>query len=406
MHHPPAYDEYANKPKPKWYWETPDGSWVGVWGYDWADLIGINVTKASSDISYEVWQPDNRADKLYEAEIARRVMHKQFPAVRKSYWFGLHKRRYWFSKAILKALYECNGDNTILVLSTSHIHLTKQMVGHKLKILHVHFINTKLLLPIPLTVFNPVRFLHRFLYNIKQRNIVKSFKYLVTENTEGTDEIKSINPIVKVYNQRWEIDLAYWQRNFSKQEARNALKIPKNQYIFVLSQRLVPEYQIDKLIRVISQLRSNKDFRFIITGHGKRDYEAYLKDMVEKNGLQEKVSFVGYVSEEDLKKYMIAANIFMTVPIMFAGSVGAIKAMCLETPVFHVSEGSTYELLKQHDAGLIVSPTSYEQWKNEIESLLDGKVVKTVPRSFLEEHYNWKNIANDWLNIFFTVIEG
>ena len=95
MDHPPAYEEYADKPRPEWNWNNSKGSWVGVWGYDWADLIGIYLTTYFPDIKYEVWQPDYRADKIYSAEISQGVVHKQFPTFEKAYFFGLKRRTHF-----------------------------------------------------------------------------------------------------------------------------------------------------------------------------------------------------------------------------------------------------------------------------------------------------------------------
>ncbi len=45
MNHAPAYVEYENKPRPTVNWDTPTGSWVGIWGYDWSDQIASEILK-------------------------------------------------------------------------------------------------------------------------------------------------------------------------------------------------------------------------------------------------------------------------------------------------------------------------------------------------------------------------
>jgi len=80
--HPPAYELYINEPRPKINWNTPNGSWVGIWGYDWADQIGNEILKRTNKFSFEVWQPDLRADKIYEHKFENGLIHKLFPANR------------------------------------------------------------------------------------------------------------------------------------------------------------------------------------------------------------------------------------------------------------------------------------------------------------------------------------
>ena len=86
--HPP-YEEYSNKPRPKWNWDTETGTWVGIWDYEWGDLIGKSLIQYSDRIEFEVWQTDLRADKIYTAELGERLVHKNFPA-RKQYTLSLH----------------------------------------------------------------------------------------------------------------------------------------------------------------------------------------------------------------------------------------------------------------------------------------------------------------------------
>ena len=55
LYHPPAYEAYINQPRPEINWDTPDGNWVGIWGYDWPDVIGNEVLKLTDELEYDVW---------------------------------------------------------------------------------------------------------------------------------------------------------------------------------------------------------------------------------------------------------------------------------------------------------------------------------------------------------------
>ena len=66
MSTPPAYEIYKGEQRPEINWETNDNSWVGIWGYDWGDLLGNAILSQTNEFEFEVWQNDLRADRIYE----------------------------------------------------------------------------------------------------------------------------------------------------------------------------------------------------------------------------------------------------------------------------------------------------------------------------------------------------
>lgn len=94
----PPYEIYGDSKKPEFVFELADGNWAGIWGYDWSDQIGKNVTKLDKDIIFEIWQPDLRADRVYSVELSERVNHKLFPALLKKNILG----NYCYSDKLLK----------------------------------------------------------------------------------------------------------------------------------------------------------------------------------------------------------------------------------------------------------------------------------------------------------------
>lgn len=407
MGHSPDYKSYADKPRPKWNWDTKDGEWVGIWGYDWGDLLGKEVTKIDESISFEVWQVDSRADKIYEAEIAPRIIHRNFPAKKKEYWFGLRKRSYWYSDHIINQIAHQDRKRTLLIVPASYDPFRERIVRMfpTYPILHNHFINTVLLLPQQIKTSNPIKIIHYSLRSKVYKRHLKRIKYLRCLKVPEWDDIMRINPEIKLKSCRLGIDLDYWSAAKSKNEARKELNIPEEDFVFVLSQRLVPEYQIDKFLEVVSRLKTTRKFSVYITGHGTPEYQQYLFNLARDFSLTDKVLFIGRVTDDELRDYFIAADLFVTVPIMFGGSNGAKKAMAVGTPILHVTLGSTYYDLKKYNAGVLVSPTNYVQWKKELEEIVDGKKVGKIDRKEVEKLYGWKDIAKQWVDLFNIVIQ-
>jgi len=395
----PKYAEYADKPRPKYNWDTKDGQWVGIWGYDWGDLHLKSLVEYYDNYDCEIWQPDLRADKIYSAQLCENLIHRNFPAkmIKSFYRFKLRKELY--SKSIIEELKKYDDNNTVLMLPATV--RTKWMVSilgsiRNAKHIYYIYINDSKLLPLKISCLNPLKALSTYLINKEKLQWLKNMNILLTSysDSEAVKKAEQINPNLKASKFVWGLDLDYWYPVIDKEAARKKLKIPAEAFVILLSQRLVPEYQVDRFIEVIAQIKPVKPFVCYITGFGLPDYKSYLQGLVERFGLNNKICFVGYVSDEELRNYMIASDLFVTVPTVFAGSTGAIKEMAIGRPVFTVNSGSTYYFLKEQNAGIFVSPTDYEEWGHKLESIINGEIiVKTVKREIVTNYYSWEKTA-------------
>ena len=395
----PKYAEYADKPRPKYNWDTKDGQWVGIWGYDWGDLHLKSLVEYYDNYDCEIWQPDLRADKIYSAQLCENLIHRNFPAkmIKSFYRFKLRKELY--SKSIIEELKKYDDNNTVLMLPATV--RTKWMVSilgsiRNAKHIYYIYINDSKLLPLKISCLNPLKALSTYLINKEKLQWLKNMNILLTSysDSEAVKKAEQINPNLKASKFVWGLDLDYWYPVIDKEAARKKLKIPAEAFVILLSQRLVPEYQVDRFIEVIAQIKPVKPFVCYITGFGLPDYKSYLQGLVESFGLNNKICFVGYVSDEELRDYMIAADLFVTVPTMFAGSSGVLKEMAIGRPIFTVCSGSTYYFLKEQNAGIFVSPSDYEEWRHKLESIINGEIiVKTVKREIVTNYYSWKKTA-------------
>ena len=395
----PKYAEYADKPRPKYNWDTKDGQWVGIWGYDWGDLHLKSLVEYYDNYDCEVWQPDFRADKIYAAKLCKNLIHRNFPAKTIKRFSRFKLREEVYSQSIIDEFKKYDTDNTVFMLPTTV--RTKWMVSilesiRNAKHLYYNYLNDALLLPSKINTLNPFKAYNRYLINKEKLKWLKKITVLLTgySDPEALNKAEEINPNLKAIKFVWGLDFDYWYPVIDKETARKKLKIPAEAFVILLSQRLVPEYQVDRFIEVIAQIKPVKPFVCYITGFGLPDYKSYLQGLVESFGLNNKICFVGYVSDEELRDYMIAADLFVTVPTIFGGSGGALKEMAIGRPIFTVSSGSTYYFLKEQNAGIFVSPTDYEEWRHKLESIINGEIiVKTVKREIVMDHYSWKKTA-------------
>lgn len=391
--------EYENQPRPEFVWFNPKGEMIGIWGFEWGDLFLKAIADYYPEYECEVWQPDLRADKIYTAELQPRLLHKKFPASISTRVKRFRITHETYSSLIIEEICKQDIQGTIFMLPAKMYTYWLDRIIKSIRnanILYYNFLNSRLMLPSPINTYNPLKAINRWLINREKTKWLKRVKHLLTtnDNSEAISEIRKKNRNITIYYFLWGLALDFWKPVLKKQEARRSLGIPKDLFVIVLSQRLVPEYQIDKFIEVMSRVKPKREFVCYITGHGTKNYERHLRELAGKYKVKEIVNFVGFVTDDKLRSLLISADLFATLPIMFAGSGGAAKAMAVGCPVLHVNMGYTYEFLKEHNAGEYVGPQNYDEWVEKLALIIDGKPIKTIPREIIEKNFNWKSTAD------------
>lgn len=394
----PKYAEYENQPDPEYCWINQDGLRIGISGLDFGDLICKTLVDYYSEYDCEVWQPDLRADKIYSAQFQDRFVHRNYPAIIRKIVKRCKFVDEIYSETIIKQIGEYDDKDTVFMLPAKEysLWLTEILATIKMsKILYFYFLNNEMLLTNPIHTVNPLKAVNRLLLNREKLLGMREVRDLLISNNnpEAQNKLQQKYPLLRMFFFKNGMDLDFWRPVMSKSEARKLLAIPSDSFVIVLSQRLIPDYQIDRFIETVSRINPIRNFVCYITGLGFREYEEFLKNLVAHNGQQDRIHFVGFVNDEILRNYFIAADLFATVPIISAGSFGAKKCMAIGTPILHVTSGSTYEFLKEHNAGEFVSPTDYDSWVPKLQEIIDGKPVRTIPREVIEMNFSWKSTA-------------
>lgn len=391
--------EFEKQPRPEFSWEQKNGKMVGIWGLEWGDLIMKAVADYYEEYECEVWQPDTRAQKTYSAQLRKNLVHHNFPAVVRRKFSKFKFREKLCSEKYTDEIRHNDNQDTIFLVPVSIHRLWFRraiMQVRKADLLYITLLNSELMLTGPVETRNPLKAIYRRYQNFIKDKWMKRVRNLLVQNDnpKAIVKIKAAYPLMNVHLFQMGLDLNFWKPLQLKQESRILLGIPADIFVIVLSQRLVPLYQIDRFIEVVSRLKTKREFICYITGHGSKEYEDYLHGLVEKHDLEDKIRFVGFVTDEELRSYFIAADIFATVPLKFAGSGGAQKCMALGTPILHVRSGCTYELLKENNAGVFVDPMNYDEWVEKLEEIINGKEVKAISRDVAENILSWGKTAD------------
>jgi glycosyltransferase involved in cell wall biosynthesis len=402
MNHPPAYKWYADQPRPAANWDTPAGQWVGIWGYDWPDQLGRAVRAETSEFDYEIWQPDLRADKIYESALEEGLVHKQFPAVGKKHFYGMKRIVTVSSPAMADELRRQENRRKVLL----HLH------GDPLSFREVlgSFKEFPIVLSYHGTVKLPLKRLMSRTKNIpsKMNHLFDHFwlrKHINVIDVITYQNNVQMNDLRKIY--RGELkkltmgcDFTYWRRR-DRMAARIEAGLPVNKKIFFSASNLTELKQIDKLILVFDALRDKHDFLLIVAGHGSREDENCLRNISSDLLSEKKVLFTGYLRNEELLTYYTAADFVLATAIEEGGPVSVMQALACEVPVISTRVGNTAELMERCGCGCLLDVYNYGMWKQELEEILEGRrTVGVMERETARPHYDWPNIARKIIGIY------
>ncbi len=147
------------------------------------------------------------------------------------------------------------------------------------------------------------------------------------------------------------------------------------------------------------------DVKLVLVGDYQTDafYSAYpaLKSQVERLDLTEKVSFTGFVEDDDLAYLYSAASVFVLPSLEEGFGLPVIEAMACGTAVVASERGSLPEILG--NAGRFFNPLDSQDIENLLRQVLDDDAIRTEMISLgLEraQHFMWDKAAKDALSIF------
>lgn len=400
MDHPPAYNEYANQARPEINWDTPDGSWVGIWGYDWVDLLAIEVRKINESIDHEIWQPDLQADKVYSKAIFPGVIHRLLPAEVKTHWMGKKKQKIVDSPRMISFIDHGNMDNIIFHIGQSVTNpINKSLLKYYKKVKFIFSFHGQIILPIVSLLKLQKNIFAKFKYLSEHFQNIELFRQISHLTFQSTVNIKYLNIYYKGPTSQLTMGIHFNKyQGFDKERCKGELRLPQDRKILITISRLSDLKQIDRLIEVLTNIEN--DFLFIVVGHGIREYEKYLinksRILIEKK----KILFVGYKTGAEKSKFLKASDLFIHVSKTEAGPVVNMEAMASGLPILTTNTGHTAEFLGENRAGCIVGIKDYKGWQIEIEKFLSGQNIRKVDLSIARAEYDWENIARKFNQIY------
>lgn len=201
------------------------------------------------------------------------------------------------------------------------------------------------------------------------------------------------------------VDIAHFSAelpSFALDSARVELDKKMGDVLLITTSRLVKKNALDQVIHALTLLPQN--VRFVILGEGAE--EIALKKLVADLKLEKRVQFVGYVSHEDMPKYLKVADIFIRPSRSEGMGNSFVEAMAAGLPVIATQEGGIADFLFDEKrnpdkpiTGWAVSVDSPKEIAAAVTEIMSRpekvRAVVTTAKEMVLEKYDWDLIARD-----------
>ncbi len=228
--------------------------------------------------------------------------------------------------------------------------------------------------------------------NLYMKQIIKLFNkvdFVTAPTLIGTAILQANNinrPTLALSNG---IDLLQFQSPSKEAQTnlRKKYKLPSIPIILYIG-RLDKEKKVDILIESLQYLKKSQPFYLILEGKGQQ--KENLEEQVRKLGLQNNVSFIGYVDEHELPILYAISTVFVMPSTAELQSLVTMEAMALGLPVIGALAGALPYLIKNDKNGFLFEPDNPVDLAQKLQLVLENpqlqKNMSAESLSIIKEH--------------------
>lgn len=170
--------------------------------------------------------------------------------------------------------------------------------------------------------------------------------------------------------------------------SRQQYGFAEDETLLVTVGRLVSRKRIEQMIAMMETFRHDK-VRLLIIGSGPE--EEYLRQEVTKRQLEKKVTFMGYVEEEDKFRILRMSDLYVSTSQHEGFGLVFLEAMACGLPVVCYDHGGQTDFLRDQKTGFLVPLNDLDQFKARCQSLIGSsnlrKEMGETNKHLVEEYY-------------------
>jgi glycosyltransferase involved in cell wall biosynthesis len=164
------------------------------------------------------------------------------------------------------------------------------------------------------------------------------------------------------------VDTDFFSPGDGPAAARSERAFKGSEPLLVTARRLEPRMGLEELFRALT-LPGAADAQLVLIGEG--ILAAELRALADTLGLRDRIRFAGRVSDEDLRGWYRAADLFVLPTVAYEGfGMVTVEALACGTPVVGTAVGATPELLRPLEPRLLAARPTAEALAETIGAAL------------------------------------
>ncbi len=185
-----------------------------------------------------------------------------------------------------------------------------------------------------------------------------------------------------------------------KKTGRKMLNLQDDVFYLITVGRLIKRKSIETILQALGQIKNNK-IKLIIAGDGPE--KGRLKGIVSDLGLDQRVQFLGYVTEDDKFRYLSIADLFILTSLHEGFGIVFMEAMNAGLPVVATNNGGQVDLLKHNENALLIDVGDVNACRDAILRFVRDKTFYKKCSSNNKKrirNYHADIVAMEYLRIF------
>ena len=184
-------------------------------------------------------------------------------------------------------------------------------------------------------------------------------------------------------------------RNLSRETFRKRLGIKKGEKIITFVGTLRPVKGLKYLIQAMNIIsKQDTGIKLMLVGDGEE--RLALQELVKELDLEDRVTFVGKVLNEEIPGYMIASDVFVLPSLSESFGIVNLEAMACGLPIVASKVGGLPEIVKNGVNGFLVEPKNPEQISDKVLLLLGDDVLRErISKNNKDKvkDYSWESVV-------------
>lgn len=195
----------------------------------------------------------------------------------------------------------------------------------------------------------------------------------------------------------------------AKLELHSIYGIPPQTPVILFLARLRYNKRPDLLVKTLSYVAAQGgDFHLILAGTGETNYINYLKKLVTSLGLTSRVSFAGFVADEEKNLLLQGSDLFVLPSLSENFSIAVAEAMAAGLPVIVTSEVQIAPEILTARAGLVVEGEKNALAKAIFELITAPQLRQELGANGkrLANRYCWCAVAKNLSHVYSTIVHN